>query len=103
MGDTAKISPHIASTCIQNSIPCLLIICISPSHHINVAIDNALVIPSFSFLATSYVCNYLCIAENDSHTDYLDTTGYGCFSRYYNFRDGMQGIHGFMYRGEHQG
>ena len=60
MGDAAKISPCIPSTCLQNAILPVLIIRIIPSRQIDVATDNPLLILSISCLTTSsYLWNYL--------------------------------------------
>ena len=53
MGDAAKTSPRVSSTCAQNAIISLLIIHIIPSRQIYVAIDNPWLVPSVSCLATS--------------------------------------------------
>ena len=53
MGDIAKISPRIPSTCAQYAILSLLIIHIIRSRQINVAIDNPSRIPSVSCHTTS--------------------------------------------------
>ena len=53
MGDVAKISPRIPSTCAQSAILPLLIIHIMPSRQIYVAIDNPSLVLSISCLTTS--------------------------------------------------
>jgi len=68
MGDGAKISPRVSSTCMQNAILSLLIIHIIPSRQIYVAIDNPSLVPSVSCLTTSsYLWNYMSAAEYVSH------------------------------------
>src|SRR5882757_9963997 len=65
MGDVAKISPRVPSTCVQNAILSLLIIHIIPSRQINVAIDNPSLVPSISCLTTSsYLWNYVRAADD---------------------------------------
>ena len=46
MGDGAKISPRVPSTCMQNPILSLPIIHIIPSHQMNVPIDNPSLVPA---------------------------------------------------------
>jgi hypothetical protein len=53
MGRTAKTSPRVPSTCVQNAILSLLNIHITPSRQIKAAIDNLSLIPSISWLTTS--------------------------------------------------
>jgi len=49
MGDAAKTSPPVPSTCAQNAILPLLIIRIIPSCQINVAIHIPSLIPSITY------------------------------------------------------
>jgi hypothetical protein len=68
MGDAAKTSPHVPSTCMQSAILSWTIIHIIPSCQIYVAIDNPSLILSFSWLSTgSYLWNYVCTADNISN------------------------------------
>ena len=84
MGDAAKISPHVPSTCVQNAILSLHIILIIPSHQIYVAIDNPSLVPSvFCLTTSSYLWNYLRAADNVSHAENLETNGCWCFSHLY--------------------
>jgi hypothetical protein len=53
MGDAAKTTPRIPSTCVQNALLSLLIIHSIPSRQIYVAIANPSLIPSISCLTTS--------------------------------------------------
>ena len=104
MGDAAKISPRIPSTCVQNTILSLLIIHIIPSHQIYVAIDNPSLVPSVSCLNTSsYLWNYVHAADNVFHAENLPSNGGRCFSHLYKFRDGIQVTRVFRYCGERQG
>jgi hypothetical protein len=58
MGDAAKISPCILSTCAQNAILSLLIIHIIPSREMYMAIDNpSLVLSVFCLITTGYLWN----------------------------------------------
>jgi hypothetical protein len=103
MGDTAKISPHVSSTCVQNTILSVLIVQIIPSRQIYGAIDNPLFVPSVSWLTTgSCLCNHVCAADNISHAENLQTNGWRCFCRLYKFRDRIKVTRVFSYRGEHQ-
>jgi len=72
MGDPAKISSRVCSSCVQNAILSLLIIHIIPSCQICVAIDNAsLILSVFCHTTSSYLWNYLSAAENVSHAENL--------------------------------
>jgi hypothetical protein len=74
MGDVAKISPRVPSTCVQNAILSLLIIHIIPSRQIYVAIDNPSLLPSISCLiSSSYLWNYVRAADDVSHAKNLQT------------------------------
>ena len=74
MGDTAKTSPRIPSTCAQNAILSLLIIDFIPSRQISVAIDNASHFPSVGCLTTSsYLWNSVHAANNVSHAENLQS------------------------------
>ena len=53
MGDAAKTTPHVPSSCAQYAILCLLIMHIIPSRKIYVAMDNPTLVPSVSCLTTS--------------------------------------------------
>jgi len=103
MGDTAKITPHIPSTWAHNTIRCLLVIHIIPSHQISVAIDNPSLVPSVSCLTTSsYLWNYVGAAEDVSHAENLRSNGCRCCSDLYKFRDRIQVTQVFSYCGERQ-
>ena len=104
MGDTAKTSPRVPSTCVQNAILSLLIIHIIPSRQIYVAIDNPSLVPSVSWLTTcSYLSNYVRAADDVSHTENLKSNCCWCLSPLYKFRDGIQVTWVFRYCGERQG
>jgi len=104
MGDVAKISPRIPSTCAQHAILSLLIIHIIPSRQIYVAIDNPSLVPSVSCLTTSsYLWNYVREADNVSHAGNLQSNGCWCFSHLNTFRDGIQVTRVFRYCGGRQG
>jgi len=104
MGDVAKISPRVPSTCAQNAILSLLIIHIIPSRQIYVAIDNPSLVPSISCLTTSsYLWNYMRAADDVSYTENLQSNGCRCFSHLYKLRDGIQVTRVFRYCGERQG
>jgi len=76
MGDAAIITPRFPSTCAQNSIVPLLIIHIIPSPQIYLAIENPLLVPSVTCLATvNYLWNYVRAADNISHADNLQSNG----------------------------
>jgi len=86
MGDIAKISLRVPSTCAQNAIRPLIIILIIPSRQIYVAIDNSLLVPSVSRLtSSSYLWNYVCAANDVSHAETLQSNGCHCFSHLYKF------------------
>jgi hypothetical protein len=81
MGDTAKISPPVPSTCVQNAILSLLIIQIIPSHQINIAIDNPSLVPSITCLSTgTYLWNQVPAANNISHAENFQSNRCRCFS-----------------------
>jgi len=81
MGDTAKISPRVPSTCTQNAILSLLIIHIIPSHQSYLAIDNLSLVPSVCGVSTSsYLWNYVRAANDVSHAENLHSNGCRCFS-----------------------
>jgi len=76
MGDVTKITPRVASTCAQHAIFSLPIIYLIPSHQIDIAIDNPSVVPSVSSLTTSsYLWNYVDVADDVSHTENLKCDG----------------------------
>jgi len=84
MGDAAKASPRVASTTAQNTILCLLIIHIIPSHQIYVAIDNPSLVPSVSCVTSSnYRWKYVREADNVSHPKNLQSNCCRCFSHLY--------------------
>jgi len=104
MGDDVKISPRVPSTCVQNAILSLLIIHIIPSRQIYVAIDNPSLVPSVPCLTTSsYLWNYVRVADDVSHAENFQSNGCRCFSHLYKFRDGIQVTRVFRYFGERQG
>jgi len=104
MGNAAKISPRVPSTCAQNAILSLLITQIIPRRQINVAIDNPLLVSSVSCLNTSsYLWNDVCAADIVSHAANLQSNGCRCYSPLYKFRDGIQVTRIFMYYGGCQG
>jgi len=104
MGDAAELSHRVPSTCAQDAILTLLLIPLIPSRQIYVAIDNPSLVPSMSCLTTSsYLWNYVGVADNISHTEKLQCNGSRCFSHMYKFRDGIQVTWVFRYCGERQG
>ena len=104
MGDAAKISPRVPSTCAQNAILSLLIIHIIPSRQMYVPIDNPLFVLSVSCLTTSsYLWNEERTADNISHAENLQRNSCGCFSHLYKFRDQIQVSRVFRNSGERQG
>jgi len=104
MGDTAKISPRVPSTCAQNTFLSLLNIHIIPSRQIYVAIDNPSLVPSVSCLTTSsYLWNYVRAADDVSHAENLQNNRCRCFSQLYKLRDGILVTRVFRYCGERQG
>jgi len=104
IGDTARISPRVPSTCAQHAILSILIIHIIPSCQIYVAIDNPSLVPSISCLTTSSnLWNYACAAENVSHAENWQSNDCRYFSHMYKFRDGIQVTGVFRYCGECQG
>ena len=104
MGDVVKVSLRIPTTCAQNAILSLLIIHIIPKRQIYVAIDNPSLVPSVSCLTTSsYLRNHVCVADDVSHAENLQSNGCRCFSHLYKFRDGIQVTRVFRYCGECQG
>jgi len=81
LGDTAKISPHVPSTCRQNAILLLLIIHIMPTRQIYMSIDCEFLVPSDSSHTTSsYLSKYIHVANNVSHAETLQSNGCRCFS-----------------------
>jgi hypothetical protein len=103
MGDAAKISPCVPSTCVENVIFSLLIIHIIPSCQIYVPIDNPSLVPSVSCLTTSsYLWNDVRAANNISHTENLQSNGFRYMSHLYQFPDGIPVTRVFWYCGERQ-
>ena len=91
MGDAAKISTRVPSTCVHIAIDSSLIIHIMPDHQICVAIDNPSLIPSVSCLtSSSYLWNYVRSADDDSHAGYMQSNCFQGFSHIYKFRDRIQ-------------
>ena len=104
MGDAAKISSRVPSTYAENATLSLLIIHIIPSRQIYVAIDNPSLVPSVSCLTTSsYLWNYVHVADDVSHTENFESNGCRCFFHLYKFRNGIQVSRVFRYYGGHQG
>jgi len=104
MGDTAKTSPRVPSTCAQNAILSFQIIHIIQNRQIYVAIDNPSLVPSVSCLTTSsYLWNYVHAADNVSHAENLQSNCYQYFSHLYKCRDGIQVTRVYRYCGECQG
>jgi len=104
LGDVAKVSPRVPSTCSQNAVRSLPIIRIIPSCQIYVAIENPSLIPSGSCLTTSsYLWNYVRVADDVSHSENLQSNGCLSFSHLNKFRDGIQVTRVFRYCGERQG
>jgi hypothetical protein len=91
MGDAAKLSPRIPSTCAQNAILSILIIHIIPTRQIYVAIDNPSLISSVSYFSTSSdLWNYVRAAHNVSHAENWQSNGCRCFSHMYKFETGSK-------------
>jgi hypothetical protein len=91
MGDAAKISPSIPSTCVQNTVLSLLIIHIIASCQICVAVDDPSFVLSISCLTHSgYLWNYMGAADDDSHADNLPCNGCWCGFHWYKFSDRIQ-------------
>jgi hypothetical protein len=91
MGDVAKISPRVLSTCAQNGILSFLIIQIIPSRQIYVAIDNQLLIPCVCCLtASSYLWNYVRAADDVFQTDNLQATAAGAVLSCNDFETGSK-------------
>jgi hypothetical protein len=104
IGDIAKISPRVPSTCARNAILSLLIIHIIPYCQIYVAIDNPSLIPSvFCLTTSSYLWNYVRAADDVCHTEIMQSNGCRWFSHRYKFQDGIQVTRVFRYCGERQG
>jgi len=104
MGDAAKISPRVPSSCGQNAILSLLIIHIIRSRKIYVAIDNPSFVPSVSCLTiSSYLWNDVTAADNISKAENVQSNGWWYLSHLYKFRDGIQVTRVFRYCGERQG
>jgi hypothetical protein len=101
MGDVAKISPRVPSTCAQDAFLSVLNIHIIPSRQINVASDAPSLIPSVSCLTTSsYLGKYEYAADDVSNAENLRSNGCRCFSHLYQFRDRIQVTQVFRYCGE---
>jgi len=104
MGDAAKTSPRVPSTCTQNAILSLLSIHIIPIWQIYVAIDNPSLVRSVSSLTTSsYLRNYVCAADNVSCAENLQPDSCRCISHLYKVWDGIQVTRVSRYCGERQG
>jgi len=103
MGDAVKISPRIHSTCAQNAILSLLSIHITASRKIYMAIGNPSLVLSICCLSTSsYLWNYVCVADDVSHGENFQSNGCQCFSHWYKFRHRMHVTWLFEYCGESQ-
>jgi hypothetical protein len=84
MCDAAKITPCVPNTCAQNAIFSLLIRHIIRSRQIHVAIDNPSLVPSITRLtSSSNFWNYLCVADDVSHTESLQSNSCWGFSHLY--------------------
>jgi len=104
MGDAVKISPCISSISAQNPNLSVLIIHIIPSRQIYGAIDNLLLFPSVSCLATSSNrWNYMGKADNVSHTENMQCNRCQWFSPLDKLWDGIQVTRVFRYCGQRQG
>jgi len=104
MGDAAKTSPHIPSTCAQNAILSLLIIHIILSCHIYVAIDNpSLILSVFCLTTSTYLWNYVRTADNVYHNEMCRETAAGAFFTCTNFEKGSKVVRVFRYCGARQG
>jgi hypothetical protein len=103
MGDVAKISPCVPSTCAQNAILSAPIIQKFPSRQIYVAINNRSLVLSISCLTTnSYLWNSVHAADAVSDAENLQSNGCRCMSQLYKFRHGIQVTRVFSYCGERQ-
>jgi len=104
MGDAAKTSPRIFSTCTHNSNLSLQNTHITPSQQIYGAIHNPSLVPSIAcFTTSSNLRNYVLAADNVTYTDKLENSGYHCYSYLYKFQDGIQVTQVSMYGGESLG
>ena len=104
MGDIAKISPRVPSTCAQDAILSVLMIHIIPGHQIYVAIDNPSLVQSVSCLTTGgYLSNYVRASDDVSHAENLQGNGCRCLTHLYKSRDRIQVTRVFRYCGERQG
>jgi len=104
MGEAAKISLHIHSTCVQSAILSLLIRQIIPSGQRYTTVNNPLLVLSVSRLSTnSYLSFYVCAADNVSNREILHSNGCWCFSQLYKFQDRIQITWIFRNCGELQG
>jgi len=91
IGDAAKTSPRVSSTCTQNATVSLLIIHIIPSRQINVAIDNASLVLSVSRPTTSsYIWKYMRAADDVTHSENLKATATAAFLTCTNFETGSK-------------
>jgi len=91
MGDASKISLHVPSTCAHNAILSLLIIHLSPSCQIHVAIENpSLVLSVFCLNTSSYLWSYVCAANDVSHAENCKTMAAGACLIGTNFEIGSK-------------
>jgi len=102
-GDAVNISPCIPSACLQNGVLSLQIIHMIPTRQIYVAIDNPSLVLSISCLTnSSYLWNWVCTANNVSHTEMIQTKHCRCLSHLYKFRGGIKLTWVYMFCGERQ-
>jgi len=96
MGDAAKTTPQVPSTCGQNAMLSLLMTHIIPSRQSDVAIDNPSLVPSVSCLTASrYLWNYVRAADDVFQAEILQSNGCRCFLTCTNFKTGSK-LHEFL-------
>jgi hypothetical protein len=101
---TLRISLHVFLLAVRKMQFSLLIIHIIPSRQIYVAIGNPLLVPSISYLTnSSYLWNYVCAANNNSHAENLQSNGCRCLSHLDKFRDRIQVTRVVWYCGDRRG
>jgi hypothetical protein len=101
MGDAAKTSHRVPSTCAHNAILSLLNIHIIPSHQVHVAIDNPSLVRSVTCLSiSSNPWNSVRAVDDVSHVENLQFNCCRCMSHLYQFRDRIQLTRVFRDSGE---
>jgi len=104
MGDRVKISPLVPSPCAHNLIFSFPNMHIIPSCQIYVGFDNPSLTLSISCLtSSSYLWKYVRTADNISHGENLPSDSCWCFSRLYEFQDGIEVTRVLSHCGMRQG